>query len=162
MGMKKLTLGTLGLLFSATLAMAGDDFLSFGVKGGVPLNDAFNAASNSSISYITNNHHYTLGPEVEFNLPFGLGIEVDALYQRLGYQSTTAPTAVPGTTSATTANDWDFPLLLKWHFWPGSIRPYVDAGPTFRSLTNINNRVETFFTGGSTTTATNRPAELPE
>lgn len=134
-----------GLLFATAAYPAG--LFDFGVKGGVPLNDAFNAGRSGDIRYITNTKRFVAGPTIELNLPFGLGVEVDALYRRLEFRSdgTIGATAVQG---KTTANSWDFPLLLKKKFGEGIVKPYVSGGATFRNLTNIE-RVETFFSGGN-------------
>lgn len=151
----------LAILFSAATALPMQLF-SFGVKGGVPLNDAFNAASNGQISYVTHNQHWTVGPEFDLNLPFGLGIEVDALYRRLNYNSS-GNLVDELVQRSTTANAWDVPLLLKWRFWPGPVRPYVSVGPTFRGITNLNQRVQTFFSPSRTETAqTSQPAEFQD
>jgi opacity protein-like surface antigen len=140
--MRKLLLG-LGFASSALFA-AGP--ISFGVKGGVPLNDAFHAVTSGSIQYVSNTKRYTVGPELDINLPFGLGIEVDALYRRLDFEST-ANTVSAIVRGATTANAWDIPILVKWRFGTGPVKPYVSAGPTFRNLTNIDQRVSSFFSG---------------
>ncbi len=153
--MRRLLLGSLAALFAAPLAFPGD-LVSFGVKGGVPLNDAFNTVSNANLSYITNTKRFVVGPELDINLPLGLAVEVDALYRRLNFESDQNLTVFQH--QATTANAWDFPLLLKWRFAPGPLRPYVGAGPTFRGLTNVH-QVTTFFTGGSPT-STGSPSEL--
>jgi len=135
----------LALCVGVPFAVAGP--ISFGIKGGVPFTDAFNAAKSGQLSFLTTNHHWTLGPELDLNLPLGFAIEVDALYQRVNYSST-VNLAGSVTDSRTTANSWDFPLLLKWRFAPGPFRPYVAVGPTFNGLTNLN-QVTTFFSPGS-------------
>jgi hypothetical protein len=146
----------LALLVPASLAFAGGP-LSLGIKGGVPFTDAFHTATSGNVSYVTNNKYWTLGPELDVNLPFGLGIEVDALYRRLNFESTTSvPSLIAH--AATTANAWDFPLLLKWKLAPGPIRPYISAGPTFRGLSNVK-QVVSFFEG-TPSPVSERPAEL--
>lgn len=140
--------------------MSGDLF-SFGVKGGIPLNDAFNTATTGNLSYVANTKRFVVGPEFDINLPAGFAVEIDALYRRLDFESNQNLVDVVAHQS-TTSNAWDIPLLLKWRFAPmGPIRPYVGAGPTFRGLTNIH-QVTNFF--GATTpggsTSTNSPAEL--
>jgi hypothetical protein len=149
----------LTLFAGVPFALAGP--VSFGIKGGVPFSDAFDAAKSGQLSFLTNNHHWTLGPELDLNLPLGFAIEVDALYRRVNYSSTVNLVAGSVTDSRTTANSWDFPLLLKWRSAPGPIRPYVSVGPTFNGLTNLN-QVTTFFgpsapNQGSTTS---NPPEL--
>ncbi len=132
-------------LIPASMALAGP--LSFGVKAGVPFTDAFKTARSGNLSYVTENKHWTVGPELDINLLFGLSIEVDALYRRLNYESTqTLGDQIAH--AATTANAWDFPLLLKWKLAPGAFRPYVSVGPTFRGLTNLK-RAGNFFSEDS-------------
>ncbi len=155
--MKKLLLG---LLFPTALAFPAGP-ISIGVKGGVPLNDAFNTVTTGRISYLTNTKRYTIGPELDINLPLGLAVEVDALYRRLNFESTGNEVDV-FVRRATTANAWDIPLLLKWRFGKGGIKPYLAAGPTFRGVTNIK-QITNFFSepsGSRTQASTSNPAEL--
>ncbi len=149
----------IGMLLAAGAGFPAG-LLDFGVKGGVPVTDAFNTARSGNLSYITNTKRYTVGPTVDLNLPFGLGVEFDALYRRLGYESTANLITVV-THAATTGNAWDFPLLLKLRLGAGPIKPYLAAGPTFRGLTSLK-QVQTFFfvPTGQVTTQTSRPAEL--
>jgi hypothetical protein len=139
----------LASLISAAAAFPAGLF-SIGVKGGVPFTDAFNAATNGNLTYVTHSDNWTLGPEFDLNLPFGIGIEADALYRGLKYQST-QNLVDQLETSTTSARAWDFPLLLKWKAPTGPFRPYVVAGPTFRGLTSIK-QVTSFFSANSGTT----------
>jgi opacity protein-like surface antigen len=155
--MKRLLLVFLGSLFTASLAFPGELF-SFGVKGGVPLNDAFNTATSGNLQYLSNTKRFVVGPEFDINLPLGFAVEIDALYRRLDFASN-QNLPVVFAHQATTSNAWDIPLILKWRFAPmGPIRPYVGAGPTFRDLTNVH-QVTTFFNGASST-STSSPLEL--
>jgi opacity protein-like surface antigen len=157
--MRRLLLGTLGLLFAAPFAFSGDLF-SFGIKGGVPLNDAFNTVTMGDVSYLTNTKRFVVGPEFDINLPAGFAVEVDALYRRLDFESS-SNLVDRVEHQATTANAWDIPLLLKWRFAPmGPVRPYVGGGPTFRGLTNIHQVANFFGVGPATTTTTSSPSEL--
>lgn len=100
--------------------------LNWGVKGGVPLNDAVKAAGTFNPEF----HRWTLGPMVELNLPAGFGIEADMMYRRLGYSSTTG-------TGANNASAWSFPVLVKYKF-PGTLaRMYVDTGWALRAITDV-------------------------
>src|SRR5947208_11916846 len=85
--------------------------LGAGLKVGVPLTDFVNAASNSNLRYLTTTNRYLVGPFVELRLPFGLGVEFDALYRHLNYQELAS-----SFTSSTTANAWEFPLVAKYRF----------------------------------------------
>ncbi|HEX8984867.1 MAG TPA: outer membrane beta-barrel protein [Bryobacteraceae bacterium] len=134
------------LLLPASLAFGGP--LSFGIKGGVPFTDAFHSATSGNLSYVTSNHFWTVGPELDINLPLGLGIETGVMYRRVSFESTQqfSDTLVH---SATNADTWEFPLLLKLKLAPGPLRPYISAGPTFRGITNIK-QVVNFFNPAST------------
>jgi opacity protein-like surface antigen len=130
--------------------------VSIGVKGGVPITDAFNAVQGNSASYVTNTHRYLVGPTGEVHLPLGFSIEVDALYKRLGYQYQAFP-ATGTVTSQTVANSWEFPLLIKWAFPGGPIRPFVDAGASFRHISGVHQIQEIF---GQSNTSTDNPVEF--
>jgi hypothetical protein len=135
-------------------------FFSVGVKGGVPITDAFNAVQGDQTSYFTSTHRYIIGPTAQVNLPLGFSVEVDALYKRLGFQY--QQNTVDGTVTAqTVANSWEFPLLVKWAFLPGPIRPFVDAGASFRHITGVDQFRQTLLViGGQTNSSTSNPAEL--
>jgi opacity protein-like surface antigen len=101
-----------------------------GLKIGAPLTDAFSIATGSSSfgSVIANANAYTLGPFVEVRLPLQLSIEADALYR--GYNF--------GTLGATThASSWDFPIVAKYHFFKGPVKPYVEGGLDFSHLSDV-------------------------
>src|SRR5260221_10263851 len=97
--------------------------VGFGVKGG------FTATAND----ITGNRvageskRYIVGPMVEVTLPLRLGIEVDALYSRLGYHSSFSNFATQSDFGAR-ANSWEFPVLLKFRLPVPIVQPYVAGG----------------------------------
>jgi len=129
--MRQLTAAFL-LLSSSLLAQP----LSFGVKAGVPITDAFETFRGNQGSYFTNTKRYLIGPTVQVNLPGRFAIEVDALYKRIGYQY---EQPLPDTVYAkTVANSWEFPLLVKWAILPGPVRPFVDAGASVRHISGVN------------------------
>jgi Outer membrane protein beta-barrel domain len=111
---------------------------SFGVKGGFPLTDPISEGTFNStdevIQVFSASKNYVVGPMIELNLPFGLTIEADALYRPLNV--TTETTLIPSTTASRLSvdvNSMEFPILLKVHFLHTPIlKPYVEAGPTFR------------------------------
>src|SRR5260370_37674480 len=107
------------LSFLPTLAFS-QRLISFGVKGGVPLTDAFSGGSKN----------YVIGPMVELKLPVGFAIEADALYRPLNLAVISI--------FAATFNDVgsvEFPILAKYHFLRAPIvKPYAEAGPIFRHV----------------------------
>jgi hypothetical protein len=56
-----------------------------GIKGGVPLTNFYSTVSSSNFGFNSNTKRYVVGPSVELHLPFGLGVEFDALYRRVSY-----------------------------------------------------------------------------
>ncbi len=130
MGMSKVTL--------AFLLLSGSAFsqpVSFGVKAGVPITDAFETVQGNQGSYFTNTKRYLVGPTIQFNLPARFSIEFDALYRRLGYQY---EQPFPNTVYAkTVANSWEFPMLVKWAILPGPVRPFIDGGASIRHISGL-------------------------
>jgi hypothetical protein len=128
--------------------------LGFGVKAGVPAMDPFilSPPSTPINNYSFTTKRYTVGPTFELGLPYHLAFEADALYKRLHYVSN--PFGFNTFLATTTANSWEFPLLLKGHLLHGTIRPYANLGVSFRHIGG-----ETSFSNGSFQ-ATQDPLEL--
>jgi hypothetical protein len=108
-----------------------------GVKVGLPLTDFVNTVSGQSSS-VTN--RYLVGPTAELHLPFGLGIEVDALYRHFNYQDIIG-SGVNALTSVNSSGAWEFPVLLKYHFHGELARPYVDAGVAWDKISGLTTTV---------------------
>ncbi|HRJ19956.1 MAG TPA: outer membrane beta-barrel protein [Bryobacteraceae bacterium] len=109
--------------------------LHFGVKGGVPLNDAVKATNPFRSEFA----RWTFGGVAELDLPAGLGLELDMLYRRTGY-STVDSSGGPGPDQV--GNSFEFPLLVKYKF-PGILaRPYMAGGLSFRKISDIPNVFE--------------------
>ena len=116
--------------------------LGFGVKGGVAVTDAF---ENNTFTYenratatiVVHNYSpskdYVVGPFIELRLPFGLGVEADALYRQLHFATIDTGSTSPYEIRSTS---WEFPILAKYRFKFPVARPYVDAGPSFRTSSN--------------------------
>jgi opacity protein-like surface antigen len=136
--------------------------LSFGVKGGVPLNDFLDTVSGSRTSITSTTNRYIVGPTVELHLPAGFGVEFDALYRHFRYNS--AASLVDAITSInTTGNAWEFPLLLKKRFSHGPIRPFLDAGVNFNRISGVSQTVQTVvFPDRRLTSSTSNPPELKD
>jgi opacity protein-like surface antigen len=135
-----------------------------GVKAGVPLNDLIDTATTHNLNYLGQTNRYIFGVTAELRLPFGLGVEVDALYRHLNYSATAVPGIATITQSlATTSNVWEFPILAKYRFSSkGPLQPYIDGGLAWDTLQGLNQVITTgnLSTGVSTTTSTSHPSEL--
>jgi hypothetical protein len=104
--------------------------VSAGIRGGVPLTDAFDTVSGL-VSFRDVPHHWILGPTLEVRLPFGLGVTFDALYRRLEYERE----GMPG---SETGGQWDFPVMLRYRFSGGAAQPFVAGGASFNKITDLN------------------------
>jgi hypothetical protein len=100
---------------------------SFGVKAGVPVADLGYAQYGFHFPVQTVTNRYFIGPTAEVTLPFGFGVEVDAIYRHFRY-TTSGARAGASSTARTVGNAWEFPFLAKRRFGKRSVRPYMDAG----------------------------------
>jgi opacity protein-like surface antigen len=129
--------------------------LSVGVKGGVGLTDAFTNTIQTGVDIQTQfqsaSKDYIVGPMIELRLPLHFAIEFDALYRPLNLTMTNTITPSGTFASSHTYNSWEFPLLAKYRFSTGHIAPYVEAGPSLRTVSfpNAFNQLSTAgFTAG--------------
>ena len=157
---------------SLLLALASVGFaqsLRFGVEGGLPLTNAFDTHTSNVIpvsiptgplNYSALTKRYTLGATAELGLPLHLALKADVLYKRLNFDSTGL---APITTTTTTANSWEFPLLGKYGVSKlGPLQPYVEGGVAFRTLQAVNQTSVSPCLQCATpfTQSTSHPAEL--
>ena len=137
---------------------ASAQLFSVGVKGGVPLTDFFTTVQSQEFSFNTNTNPYIIGPTAELHLPFGLGVEVDALYRHMSYTGT-GPELHPlgAGPFATNFNSgrWEFPLLLKYRFKAPIARPFIDAGVAWDTLSGVSQSVTQTISNGSPTVVKN-------
>lgn len=110
---------------------------SAGVKAGVPLTDFFNTVQSQQFSFNTNTSRYIIGPTAELHLPFGFGIEVDALYRHMSYTSSGVVGVAVAATNFDSGN-WEFPVLAKYRFKMPVARPFIDAGVAWNTLSGIS------------------------
>jgi opacity protein-like surface antigen len=158
----------LPLILLAGAASAFAQPVTFGVRAGEPLTDfasTVQSALGSGNNVSLNQRPYVLGPTVELRLPAGLGIELDALYRRQNYSGTVVTTSYPPATqtttiSSTSADAWEFPLLLKYRFGPKIVRPYVDAGFAWDTLTGLKQALRQTVATITNSSTTSTPADL--
>jgi hypothetical protein len=143
-------LGLFLLLVSAT-GFAQLPFFSVGIKGGVPLTDAFSTQTILNTKTYSDAKNYIVGPTVELKLPFHLSVEADALYRSLNL-TTQSLSNVANSIASRDFTSWEFPVVAKYHlFSVPLVNPYVEAGPSFRtvsgSLSYLSNDGITFGAG---------------
>ncbi|HEX5430928.1 MAG TPA: outer membrane beta-barrel protein [Bryobacteraceae bacterium] len=122
--MKK-SLWSLLIFFTAAASTAIAQPIGVGVKLGTTVTDVISAPSVSS--YV-NTQHFLVGPYVELRLPFNLAVEADALYLHDLYG---------GIVAGSSGSTWQFPVLAKYRFLSGPLRPYIEGGPSFSHITDI-------------------------
>jgi len=118
--------------------------ISFGIKAGVPLTDAFDIARGGSSIYSAVDKRFTVGPTLEVRLPVRTSIVFEMLYKRLGFDAAGSV--------ATTGNLFEFPVLLKHRFKDGWVSPYLATGASFNRLSGVTQLVSGVARG--------RPPEL--
>jgi len=125
------------VLFLVLIPAAICQPFGFGIKGGVPLGDAFEIAGKPSIAgnYFTGGHQFIIGPFAEVRLPvFGLAVEGDILYTRFNFNTGN----LLSLTNAGTSHAFEFPILVKKRFnGLPLVHPYVEAGPSFRKIGDV-------------------------
>jgi opacity protein-like surface antigen len=124
------------ILLGAAAAIAQP--VTFGVKVGVPLTDFFSTVESKNFGFSSNTKQYIAGGTVEVRFPFGLGVELDGLYHPLSYGG-----ASGASTEAVTAHSFEFPLLVKYRFPTKVVKPFIDAGVAFSTLSDLKTTVVT-------------------
>jgi hypothetical protein len=126
-------------------ALAAGQSVSFGVVGGASVTEDFvnsympTSSQGSPSVNDSSPERYIAGGMVELRLPTEWSIEVDALYDPLRYgQAFIFPNGILNGVERDPVITWEFPLLAKyrfrWHAW----RPFLEAGPSFRTAGNLN------------------------
>ena len=124
-----------------------------GVRGGVPLTNAFRPASGGfnypnikgGVNYSSDRSWYAFGPSAEIRLPLSLGIGMDALYDPLRYRGedlTYAPanqgdSCCTGFRNSVEARAWDVSVLARKYFGRRTHRPYVAAGGAANLISSV-------------------------
>ncbi len=139
------------LFLTGTMSVLGQ--FSFGVRGGLPFTNFFQAASNPEETFNSSATQFIVGPTVELRLPAGFGLEVDALFRHFQYNATAniADELVHNTAS----NAWEFPLLVKYRMQGMFVRPFLDGGVAFDHWSGAKQIPDLVSTSGSSTSGAN-------
>jgi hypothetical protein len=151
--LKKTCARSIAVIAVAAFAMPAAIFsqeVSFGIVGGVGLTPDFHTTNDlfpdqAYPTGLTNSQAYSgprsliVGPMVELALPRQFSMQVDALHRNLQLEYVLIP---PGGTRINEGNStirtWEFPLLLKYKLPLAKVSPFLEAGPSFRTITNPN------------------------
>ncbi len=129
-----------GLVLGAVCACSQP--FTFGAKLGIPATRLLEAVDSADISYHSYTNRYLVGPTAELRLPFGLGVETDALYRHYSFWSA-GSIAPAGSTLRTNGKTsaWEFPLLAKYRLPTKLARPFIDAGFAWDTLEGFEQSV---------------------
>ncbi len=138
----------------------------FGVEAGIPLTDTLSSSSTSSAipgsfsfdRYNSETKRLLIGPAFRVDLQRGLGIEFDALYQRVNYDhaiASSSPTASFFSRSfeQTTANRWQFPLLIQYNGTLSKTKFFAEAGPSISRIANSRSNISSTSSTASSTSS---------
>ncbi len=118
------------LFIALCLSMTGyGQSFTLGIKVGARLTQDLDSSPETA----SESKRYTIGPTLEIGLWRGLGVEIDALYKRVG-MSTFSSFLGFYTWSRERSNSMEFPILAKWRWSSKGIRPYVLGGYAFRHI----------------------------
>lgn len=138
-----------------SFAAMGQIHPHFGVQVGVPITDTLTSSSftsSDSTSASVDRYHsatkrFLVGPSFRVELTHGLGLEFDALYQRVDYDHFTLSSSTGNYLSQsferTKGDRWQFPLLVQYGFNVARLHPFVEAGPTISRITNVAGQINT-------------------
>ncbi len=90
---------------------------------------------------------YVIGPSVDVHLFPRFSIGAEALYKPLHYRNAvtfSSEGAVLGFAPATVVT-WQFPILARYRFSLGRLRPFLEGGPSFRTAGNLNSSDPSHF-----------------
>lgn len=130
------------MLIGAITAFCAEPF-SIGVKGGIPINDFVNGTNTASGVLNSTTNRYIVGPELELNLPWGFGVEFDAMYRHYNFQGF----GTSGEATRTSTGAWEFPLLAKWRVPIPVVHPFIDGGVSWDHLTGTGVTASSVFPG---------------
>jgi hypothetical protein len=152
---QKLVAGVL-FFFVSALGSVSARQLIFGVKGGVPLTNAFQFGGGNPDwgNYYSDTKRYTVGPTVEMSLSRRFSIELNALYKRLDYGVSSSFMGEGSETSFTrnlqnAFNQWEFPLLVKFHPEGKAHGPYLAAGANLNYIAGCTTKIDYYGQNGT-------------
>jgi hypothetical protein len=119
------------IVFTALSASAASaQGIGYGVRGGVPLTDFLEAESRTGTltNVLKGRGNVIIGPMLDLRLPFGLGVEANALYRRWN---------ADGVLSRGSASTWEFPVYGKVRVPGIVVRPYFGGGLNFQRLGDV-------------------------
>jgi hypothetical protein len=111
--------------------------LNYGVIGGAALTDAAAGREHGMTKYWSESKDAVAGVMLEFRWGPRFSVEANGLYRELHANSAIVSHTLADSSTryirATPAVTWQFPVLAKYRFRTALLRPFVEAGPSFRT-----------------------------
>ena len=145
--MRRAILLLLPLFFQSGLA---GQTVSVGLIGGGALTDAVQNKNTEPLvvpglgqSYLTGwspHKDWIAGVMLDFRLRSRFSVEVDGIYRDLHARwALVEPNGMLNSVSPANVITWEIPVLAKYRFGgEGRVRPFLEAGPAFRTTGNLN------------------------
>ena len=141
--------------FLVSISASAQQPFSFGVIGGAGLTQDFQnfdlppccgpmPGSQVSVLGVSTPYRWMAGGTAEVRLPFHLSLEVDAIFHELEFSTGAEGSGLQHFLQPIHVVTWEFPVLAKYHFplparlSTSRVKPFIDAGPAFRSAGNLN------------------------
>jgi hypothetical protein len=86
---------------------------------------------------------------VEVGLPWrGLSVEIDGFYRPMNLTlAAVLPDGSLNSVSPATVVTWELPALVKYRFGSRPLKPFIEAGPSFRFAGNLNGAAPSTYGG---------------
>ncbi|MDP9171313.1 MAG: porin family protein, partial [Acidobacteriota bacterium] len=114
--------------------------LAVGVMAGGSLTDGFRTTTSSEVfHFFPTSKDYLIGPTLEWRFSPRWSVEADGLFRELHLGlAAIGPNGSLGSTNREPVVTWEFPILAKYRFALSRVRPFIEAGPSFRTTGNLN------------------------
>ncbi len=121
--------------------------LHVGLKAGVPITQYFETGATGGLhggaTYSAATRRYTIGASGEWRVTQSFGLEVDAMYHRMGYVAIvhlfdSANGSFSDSAIDVKGNSWDFPALAKYRL--GHMCAYMAGGGVVRYVGSVRGR----------------------
>jgi hypothetical protein len=113
--------------------------LSVGAIGGGGLTNAAQNEIADNIRTWSQSRDWIAGVMFELGLPARFSVEVDAMYRELhATMASVEPNGSLNGVSPFRVETFEFPVLAKRRFGAAKLRPFAEAGPSFRATGNLN------------------------
>jgi hypothetical protein len=93
---------------------------------------------------------FIAGPELELRIAYGISVEADAIDRPMrSRESQTYGNGMALSPQNSSVTTWQFPVLGKYRFAVGRIKPFAEAGPSFRTIGDLTGASRHGVTAGA-------------